>query len=561
MINSNFLLLLTAYLFITFSILGYGLFFERIYEKKTIGKDLGFTGLLGIFFLILYSYVSHYFIAHSIYHNSIIIIIGLILFIFFYKKIFFKKYLSILLLLLLISFISLLIYKTHDDFHYYHFPYSYYLTQYSALIGIGQFNHGFRTPSSIFYLNSLLFLPIIKYFTFYVSAVLFLVFSNLILLSKLIERFKSKEVDYISYLCLLFFIFINIFFYRIQEHGTDRSAQILILILLIYLISFINFEKNYENNIFKIFVILGLIISLKAFYLLYLSLSIPIIYILHKEKKLFLIYQTLKKPFFWIFLLMLGNVIFVYFINTGCLVYPAKFTCFDNLSWSFNLSELDRMSLHYENWSKAGKTPNFSVENPFEHVKYFNWVPNWIEMYFFTKVSDFIFGLLFVMLLLTFIFFKKKKKILIKNKYNYLITITFLIFLIEWFYNHPALRYGGYCLITVLFFLPFSSLLEKYDNSLQEKKYKFIILICLVFIVFIGRNISRINDEIEKYSYMPLKETYYKVDKMHLRIDYRFKELIQNFSNCNNKQNDCDLNLKPKMKKFFNERYIFIVNK
>ena len=86
-------------------------------------------------------------------------------------------------------------------------------------------------------------------------------------------------------------------------------------------------------------------------------------------------------------------------------------------------------------------------------------------------------------------------------------------------------------------------------------------MICLVFIVFIGRNISRVNDEIEKYSYMPLKETYYKVDKMHLRIDYRFKELIQNFSNCNNKQNDCDLNLKPKMKKFFNERYIFIVNK
>ena len=138
--------------------------------------------------------------------------------------------------------------------------------------------------------------------------------------------------------------------------------------------------------------------------------------------------------------------------------------------------------------------------------------------------------------------------------------IIFILSL-EWFYNHPALRYGGYCLITVLFFLPFSSLLEKYDNSLQEKKYKFIILICLVFIVFIGRNISRINDEIEKYSYMPLKETYYKVDKMHLRIDYRFKELIQNFSNCNNKQNDCDLNLEPKMKKFFNERYIFIVNK
>ncbi len=561
MINSNFLFLLITYFFITFSVLGYGLLFEKIYEKKTIGKDLGFTGLLGIFFLILYSYISHYFIAHNIYHNSIIIIIGFFLFLIFYKKIFIKKYVIICLLLLSISFISLLIYKTHDDFHYYHFPYSYYLTQYPALIGIGQFNHGFRTPSSIFYLNSLFFLPIIKYFTFYISAVLFLVFSNLILLSKIIEGFKNKKVNYISYLSLLFFIFINVFFYRIQEHGTDRSAQILILILVLYLISFINFETNYENNIYKIFIIIGLIISLKAFYLLYLSLAIPIIYILLNEKKNFLIFQTLKKSFFWLFLLLLINVIIVYFINTGCLVYPAKFTCFDNLSWSFSSAELDRMSLHYENWSKAGKTPNFAVDNPFEHVKYFNWLPNWIDIYFFNKVSDFIFGLLFVMLFLLIIFFKKKKKILIKNKYNYLIIIMFFIFLIEWFYNHPALRYGGYCLIAILFFLPFSSFLDKFDNSLEEKRYKFILLIFIVFIVFVGRNISRINDEIKKYSYMPLKETYYKVDKMHLRIDNRFKELTQNFIKCNNNQNDCNPELKPDMRKFFKDRYIFIINK
>ena len=208
---------------------------------------------------------------------------------------------------MLISFISLLIYKTHDDFHYYHFPYSYYLTEYPALIGIGQFNHGFRTPSSIFYFNSLIFLPAIKYFTFYISAILFLVFSNLILLSKIIEKFKEKDVNYISYLCLLFFIFINIFFYRLQEHGTDRSAQILILILLIYLISFINFETNYEDNIFKIFILLGLIISLKAFYLLYLSLSIPIFYILYKEKNFFNI-SNIKKTFF----------LDIYFIISKC---------------------------------------------------------------------------------------------------------------------------------------------------------------------------------------------------------------------------------------------------
>ena len=174
-------------------------------------------------------------------------IVGFLLFIFFYKNLSEKKYFLILLLLLFVSFISLLIYKTHDDFHYYHFPYSYYLTQYSALIGIGQFNHGFRTPSSIFYLNSLFYLPVVKYFTFYISTTLIFIFSNLILLSKILEKFETKKVSHYAFLCLLFLIFINIFFYRIQEHGTDRSAQILVLIFFLYLISFLKFEINFEK--------------------------------------------------------------------------------------------------------------------------------------------------------------------------------------------------------------------------------------------------------------------------------------------------------------------------
>ena len=50
-----------------------------------------------------------------------------------------------------------MMYKTHDDFPYYHFPYTYYLTQSDIHIGVGNFGHGFRTSSSIFYLNSLFY--------------------------------------------------------------------------------------------------------------------------------------------------------------------------------------------------------------------------------------------------------------------------------------------------------------------------------------------------------------------------------------------------------------------
>ena len=82
MINSNILTFLIAYLFITFSVIGYGLLFERVSTKFNSSKQLGLTGLIGIFFLVLYSYISHYFVSHNILHNTILLIVGFLLFIF-----------------------------------------------------------------------------------------------------------------------------------------------------------------------------------------------------------------------------------------------------------------------------------------------------------------------------------------------------------------------------------------------------------------------------------------------------------------------------------------------
>ena len=66
-----------------------------------------------------------------------------------------------------------------------------------------------------------------------------------------------------------------------------------------------------------------------------------------------------------------------------------QFTCFDNFQWSIGSSETFRMNNWYEQWSKAGAGPNFRVENSEEYIWNFNWVPNWIDIYFFNKVSDF----------------------------------------------------------------------------------------------------------------------------------------------------------------------------
>ena len=153
------------------------------YLKRVNNYNFGYIGLIGIFFLILYSYASNVFFPHSEIHNLVFLSLGFIYFIIFTKKNFneTKKEIIFTIIIFTILFLSSLIFKNHDDFPYYHFPYTFYLTQQSAVFGVGQFNHGFRTPSSIFYINSLFYLPMLKYYLFNFSALYILGFANIYL--------------------------------------------------------------------------------------------------------------------------------------------------------------------------------------------------------------------------------------------------------------------------------------------------------------------------------------------------------------------------------------------
>ena len=215
------------------------------------------------------------------------------------------------------------------------------------------------------------------------------------------------------------------------------------------------------------------------------------------------------------------------FFNTGCLIYPLIFTCFESLDWTIPLHQVAKMKIHYEVWSKAGYTPNFIVENIPEYISNFNWVSNWFNIYFFNKVSDFVLGLLFLSMIFIITFSNKNKKSPFNFKIidlNYL--FVFILFL-EWFINHPALRYGGYVLISILIFLPVSLYLEKYKFN-KFHKIKIYFIIALIFIIFSGRNIDRIIYEHEFYNYNPFKDPYYRsVDNQFRYVD-KFKELSNN---------------------------------
>ena len=125
-------------------------------------------------------------------------------------------------------------------------------------------------------------------------------------------------------------------------------------------------------------------------------------------------------------------------------------------------------------------------------------------------------------------FLKRKNKTLLT-----LLLITLTLFF-EWFYNHPALRYGGYYLFCIMVFIPVCLYLSQKKLIFIKKKKVIIYLILVSFIIFYSKNIERINEDLKivKYNNFPLffspKQSYNKVELNHKTKVY----IPINFSGC-----------------------------
>ena len=134
------------------------------------------------------------------------------------------------------------------------------------------------------------------------------------------------------------------------------------------------------------------------------------------------------------------------------------------------------------------------------------------------------------MVLVIYIFFIKfKNKIITKklDRYTKISYILLIIIFFEWFYNHPALRYGGYCVIALLIFIPFSSYLNKLRINFQEFNKIAIILVLISAIVFEYRNINRLKNEMKNYNYRPILDVFYEIDDNYFNL----QKIIKNNTN------------------------------
>ena len=275
----HLIFLFYLYIFL-FSTLGYGLQFSKLINNNLIDLNLGWYGLIGFFLISLISVITSFIIPHDFMHNFIIHLIGLIFFCNFFHKSKKKEEYKLFIYLSFFLLIGAYVFKNHDDFSYYHLTYALNLSENSFIVGTGNFSHGFRTFSSLFYYHSTLFLPFIDHYLFHIGPFYILIFFNYVLIYRLIKNSSFYSNDVIFYYSLISLIFINIVFYRIGEHGTDRSAQVLLILIFLLFIEIINLKKNNKlilTYISLLTILISMAASMKAIYYLYFIL-LPIIF-------------------------------------------------------------------------------------------------------------------------------------------------------------------------------------------------------------------------------------------------------------------------------------------
>ena len=493
----NYLLLYFFAIILSFSIIGHGYLLSKIINKDLLNFNIGYQGLLGILFLTMISYITIFFTKHGYIHNIILHVIGVLSFIYFLKKKKIYSELSRLILIFTILFIGLLIIVNHDDFNYYHLTYSLGLTENKIFLGLGHFSHGYKHHSSLFFFNSIIFLPFIKFYLFHSLGWFTLVFANYLIINYLLFE-KNKELNFEYFFYLLTLIFINIKFSRIGGYGTDLSGQIILLLIVPLIYSTLKLKTDnikFHSNFSLIIFLIVYSATLKSFFILNLIFLIPFFFFFNFKKILNYLFlsKTFIIGFFTISLLLSINIAY-----TGCAVYPVKETCFENkLSWSLSKKHVDHMNKWYHQWSKAGAGVNYRVKDPENYIKGLNWVGNWYERYFSYKGNETLKAMLVFSIIILFLFRGPNKEI--PDKKNRKITLSLfiltLILSLEWFLNHPAFRYGGYYLLCIIWFIPLSIYLSKKKFSFIDKRKVTISLIILSLLVFNLRNIKRIDEE------------------------------------------------------------------
>lgn len=489
MLNIFFSSLLGCMILISNAFIFNYLVFKRKINEFNIYKDslfgfilIGYLGLLINFFLPINKLIS-----------SIFFIFSLFIFLYCFLKIKKKSKLLLVLTYLTVTTFIIITYANinRPDAGLYHLPFIKVLNENKLIIGLSNLHYRFGHTSVFQYISAL-----------HVNSFLNEEFLNipLAILPGLYFLYLSKnffdEIKKNNGINIIILFLITIFslysFNRFSGLGNDGPTNIFFFILVIEFIKIQNINNIDHDEFFKITIISLFLLMLKP--LMIFSLTLPsILFLINKNK--FKLIKNKKNILclIFIFLWLLKNLFL-----SGCLIFPIKQTCFNNLTHT-NIELVDIASTEAEAWAKG--YPDSKIKYGFDQYNSnFNWVETWSSNHL-KKIIEKISPLVVSMIILTLFLFKKinyYKYFNTKDYYNnkkfiYLIFFLF-IYLLLWFVKFPVYRFGQSIIASFIIIL-YAFLFIKKNSSNYKKILSFILI--FGFLSFYTKNIFRIINRLD----------------------------------------------------------------
>ena len=463
----------------------------NVSEKKYFENNI----IWGIILISFISLVINFLLPLNIITNSVIFI--LIFGYLFYENFFnqnVKKFLKKSILTSSLAFILIIHSNVNNpDALLYHLPYIKILNDFKILIGSFNIHHRFAHTSIIQYTSSFFNLLFIGK-----NGVLILLSilgsSFLIYFLKEFKIAFKKKNSRINSLVIFFILVISIYsFNRYSNYGNDAPVHLFYFLIFVYIFKY---NLDFKNDVLlkKITLISLFCFFLKPFYIIAGLIPLTFLILNHNYKNFF---QSIFFIFFSIFSIawFLKN-----FLISSCLIYPLKFTCFNNVIWS-NSVDVERQNLLGEVMSKSWQDRSDTSISMIDYNKNFEWVPTWFDNHFTVIIEKFFQILLLLILFLIFIFFSKiysnKKFFFTHNFIIYFLLGVNLVGFILWFIKFPIYRYGQSYLFCSVLFTFYIFFFNKINIDLLFKYKKlFSSIIIIIFFGIIVKNFNKISKKI-----------------------------------------------------------------
>ncbi len=390
-------------------------------------KNVSYYSSQLLYGLIVLSFVAlfiNFFLPLNKTFNSLILVFPLIVLLkkrgeYLNKQFLFFLFFSGLLISLLI--LESDVYR--PDAGLYHLPYTKILNDEKIMIGLANFHFRYAHISILQYLSA-----ISNNIVFGNNGIVFaqaLIASSVIInfSYKIYEYNKNKEYNFHFFFLVSIIIFIFYKMNRYSEYGNDAPSHFLFFFLISEIISSKTKDiRNICNNLLIIlFIILNKITLLLAIFLSLLNLNLI-------NFKNFL---KLKRFYFILLFALLWCV--KNLLISGCVLYPVKSLCFNNLIWT-DIQKVQEISSENEAWTKGWpdytriqNRNNEKIVDKDTYLKNFYWLPYWKTKHFKKILTIILPYLLFLTGLIIYLNFSKNsfKKIKIEKKYYFLIIVMF----------------------------------------------------------------------------------------------------------------------------------------